>query len=99
MLRIGVHYIAFFDVDVVMIVNAEEAHGPFDRFKCGFAAEQIKPDRDIVRVKELIASTEKLGAVRESRAHTARRGQFARLELEEIFSGDVKKNVLTVNRR
>ena len=63
-LRIRIHHIALFHVEVVVIVNAEKAQRPIDRFEGGLAFEKIDPDGEIVRVKELLAASEKFRAVR-----------------------------------
>src|SRR5207249_1474259 len=60
---------------------------------------EIETDGEIVRVKDLVAKSEKFRTVRAFRTDTAGRWQLACFELEEIFRGDVEKNVLTVNRR
>src|SRR5207244_2962061 len=70
-LRIWIHHVPLFYVEVVMIVNAKHSQRPIDRLERGFAFEKIDPDRKIVRVKQLIAPSEELGAIRESRAHAA----------------------------
>src|SRR2546421_5715077 len=94
-LRIRVHDVVFFDVDVVVIVNAEKTQRPIDWLKRGLALEKIDTDREIVRPKLLITQSEKFRAVRTCRAHAARSGEFARFVLEKIFGCDVEKNVLT----
>src|SRR2546421_7733540 len=87
-LRIRIHHIPLLDVEIVVIVNAEHAHGPIDRLERGLALEKIDTDREIVRPEILLAPSEKLGAVRQRSAHAAWRRKFARFELEKILGGD-----------
>ena len=72
-LRIWIHDVSFFHVDVVVIVNTEDAERPIDWLECGFAFEKIDADGKIVCVKELVAAAKKFRAVRALCAHTARR--------------------------
>ena len=67
-LRIRIHDVVLCNVDVVVIVNAEEPQRPIDRLKCRLAFEKIDPDREIVRPEVLIAQAEKFRAVRACRA-------------------------------
>ncbi len=94
-LRIRIHDVSLFHVDVVAVVNAENAQCPIDGLKCGFTLEKIHTDRKIVRVEKLIAQPKKLRTVRARRAHTTRCGQLARFELKKILRSDVEENVLT----
>ena len=63
-LRIGIEHVRFLHVDVVVVVNTENADRPFDRLEGGLAFEEIDADREIVREKELVAAAEKFRAVR-----------------------------------
>src|SRR5215469_11901795 len=60
LLRIRVHHIAFFHIKVVVIVNTENAQRPINRFERCLAFEKIKANGKIIRVKELLAASEKL---------------------------------------
>src|SRR5438105_5499716 len=84
-LRIWIHHVPLLHLEVVVIVNAEHAHGPIDRLERGLALEKIDTDREIVRPEILLAPSEKLGAVRQRSAHPAWRRKFARFELEKIL--------------
>ena len=89
LLRIRVHDIVLFNVDVVVIINAEQPQRPVDRLERGLALEKVDTDRKVVGPKILVAQAEELRAVRAGRAHATRRRQFSRFVLEEIFRGDV----------
>src|SRR5438128_12462865 len=95
LLRIRINDVVFFDVDVVVVVNAEKAQRPIDRLESGLAFEKIDPDGKIVGVEDLVAESEKLRTVRARGAHPAGRWKFARFELEEILRRDVEEDVLT----
>ena len=58
-LRVWIHDVSFFHVEVVVIVNPEDAHCPIDWLECGLAFEKIDTDGEIVRVEELVAESEK----------------------------------------
>src|SRR5947207_9895624 len=98
-LRIWIYDVVFLDIEVVVIVNAEQPQRPIDRLERGLSFQQIDADRKVVRPKLLFASPEKFRTVWLRRAHAARRRQFARFELKKIFGGDVEENVLIDDRR
>ena len=85
LLRVRIHHVALFHLEVVVIVNAKDAQRPIDRFEGRLAFEKIDTDGKIVRVKELVTASEKFRAVRALGAHAARRRQLARFELKEIL--------------
>src|SRR5213075_2344686 len=97
--RIGIDRVIFRHPNVVVVRHEEEPQRPDHRLERRLAFEQVDADREIVREKELLASPEKLGAVRPRRANAARDRKLARFELKEIVQSEIEKNVLTDNRR
>src|SRR5207247_1210086 len=98
-LRIRIHHVALFHVDVVVVVNAKHAQRTIDWLKGGLAFEKIETDGEIVRIKDLVAAPEKFRTVRALCADAAGRWQLARFKLKEILGGDVEEDVLAINRR
>src|SRR4029078_13291306 len=61
--RIRIEDISLLHIGVIMVVNAQETNGPFDRLEGRFTLENIDPDREVIGDKELFAPAKELGAV------------------------------------